>query len=95
MLERISSFCAPPCGPQGSFTLVRDRFKSFQKRGMIETHGPTIKQSLSRKRRVVEQGSQGAREREMHAEIQAMRAARQETKKAAAKEAMASSNLEL
>ncbi|GJP81719.1 hypothetical protein CLOP_g11856 [Closterium sp. NIES-67] len=44
---------------KGSFTLVRDRFKSFQKRGMIETHGPTIKQSLSRKRRVVEQGSQG------------------------------------
>ncbi|CAI7927650.1 unnamed protein product [Closterium sp. NIES-54] len=80
---------------KGSFTLVRDRFKSFQKRGLIETHGPTIKQSLSRKRRVVEQGSRGAREREMHAEIQAMRAARQETKKAAAKAAAESSNLEL
>ncbi|CAI7828591.1 unnamed protein product, partial [Closterium sp. NIES-53] len=26
---------------KGSFTLVRDRFKSFQKRGLIETHGPT------------------------------------------------------
>eukprot|EP00897_Mesotaenium_endlicherianum_P004608 jgi/Mesen1/4175/ME000219S03300 len=62
---------------KGCCTLARDRFKSLQRRGLLEPRVP-VKRKQARSLKLVEQGSQGKKEREMHAEIQAMRTARKE-----------------
>ena len=64
-------------GWQGCFTLARDRFKSLQRRGLVEPRMPAKKRQ-AKNRRVVEQGTQGNKEREGHKEILAMQAARKE-----------------
>ena len=55
---------------QATSTLVRDRFKSFQKREMIE---PRVlqKSKKSRMYKQVETGTAGERERESHYALQA------------------------
>eukprot|EP00850_Spirogloea_muscicola_P002657 SM000010S04295 [mRNA] locus=s10:763810:767056:- [translate_table: standard] len=60
---------------KGCSTLTRERFKSFQRRGIIEPRLP-VRRKLRRKRKEVVQGSQGQKEREGHVEILAMQEAR-------------------
>eukprot|EP00271_Cylindrocystis_brebissonii_P014630 TRINITY_DN36057_c0_g1_i1.p1 TRINITY_DN36057_c0_g1~~TRINITY_DN36057_c0_g1_i1.p1 ORF type:complete len:451 (-),score=126.26 TRINITY_DN36057_c0_g1_i1:284-1636(-) len=58
---------------KGCHTLAKDRFKSLQRRGILEPRIPVIHKK-AKNRRVVEQGTRGWKEREMHAEMLARRA---------------------
>lgn len=60
---------------KGCETLTLERFKSLQRRGLVEPRVP-VRRRKAKNVRIVEQGTQGRREREMHSEIEAMRAAR-------------------
>eukprot|EP00850_Spirogloea_muscicola_P018139 SM000163S02307 [mRNA] locus=s163:75063:77214:- [translate_table: standard] len=60
---------------KGCSTVTRERFKSLQRRGIIEPRLP-VRRKLRRKRKEVVQGSQGQKEREGHVEILAMQEAR-------------------
>jgi nucleolar protein 53 len=64
---------------QGTPTLVRDRFKSFQKRELIE---PRVRQTNKKSRmfKSVETGAAGERERESHYALQAEIAATRQTR---------------
>lgn len=57
--------------------LVRDRFKSLQRRGILEPRMPTQKKT-KRRRVVYEQGSRGQKEREMHAAMLAEKEAKKQ-----------------
>jgi nucleolar protein 53 len=57
--------------------LVRERFKSLQRRGILEPRMPTQKKT-KRRRVAYEQGSRGLKEREMHAAMLAEREAKKQ-----------------
>ena len=51
--------------PQGCYTLVKERYNSLQKQGLIEPRLPTKKRA--RKKRVeYEEGTRGQKARDMH-----------------------------
>eukprot|EP00244_Chara_vulgaris_P004871 TRINITY_DN19867_c0_g2_i2.p1 TRINITY_DN19867_c0_g2~~TRINITY_DN19867_c0_g2_i2.p1 ORF type:complete len:289 (-),score=73.63 TRINITY_DN19867_c0_g2_i2:213-1079(-) len=58
---------------KGCFTLLRDRYKSLQKRGLVEPRVKLGKKQM-KKRKEYEQGSRGKQERLMHAERMAEKA---------------------
>ncbi|CAM6127807.1 unnamed protein product [Calypogeia fissa] len=62
---------------KGCYTLLRDRFKSLQRRGILEPRVP-ISRKQWKKRIMYEQGSKGQKEREMHAAMLAEREARKQ-----------------
>ncbi|GBG67255.1 hypothetical protein CBR_g88544 [Chara braunii] len=58
---------------KGCFTLLRDRYKSLQKRGLVEPRTKLGRKQM-KKRKEYEPGSRGRRERLMHAERMAEKA---------------------
>eukprot|EP00249_Psilotum_nudum_P015239 c25219_g1_i1 orf=427-1674(-) len=62
---------------KGCCTLLRDRYKSLQRRGILEPRLP-LKRKNRRKRITYEEGSKGQKEQEMHFAMQAERAARRQ-----------------
>ncbi|GAQ87400.1 nucleolar protein 53 [Klebsormidium nitens] len=58
--------------------LAKDRFKSLQRRGLIEPRVPSKGRKSNVRRVTYEQGSKGAKEREMHAEMLARKALREQ-----------------